>query len=91
VLEKVVHHPADPLEAASRFTLAAGVTLFTGVMGLALWRATGKVPILRLIVAGGTAVIVGAAAGVDPVFVLAIAFAGVVVLAVAEQRSAGTS
>jgi len=88
-LEEVVHHPSDPLGPASRFTLAAGVALFTGVMGLALWRATGKAPILRLLVAGGTAVAVGAAAGVAPVFVLAIAFVGVVVLAIAEQRSVG--
>jgi len=84
-LESIVHHPSDPLDVASRLALAVGVALFTGIMGLAMWRATGKPPLLRLLLAAATGVAVMAAGGLAPVFVLAIAFGGVALMAVGEH------
>lgn len=86
-LEAIVHHPSDPLDLANRLTLAAGVALFTGMVGLTLWRATGKAPVVRLLLAVGTAVAVLAARGLAPVIVLAIAFGGVALLAAGEHRA----
>lgn len=88
-LETVVHHPTEPLDLTNRVALALGVGLFTGVMGLALWRASGRAPILRLLLAGGTVVAVVAAGSLDPVFVLTIAFGGVVLLVAGEHRAPG--
>ena len=86
-LEAVVHHPSDPLDLAGRVALAAGVALFTGIIGLAIWRATGKPPVLRLLLAAGTAAAVITVGGIAPVFSLAIAFGGVALMAVGEHRA----
>jgi low temperature requirement protein LtrA len=86
-LEAIVRHPADPLDLANRLTLALGVALFTGIMGLTLWRATGQLPVVRLLLAAGTAIGVLAGGGIPPVLTLAIAFGGVAVLAALEHRS----
>jgi len=88
-LEAVVHHPSDPLDMASRLALAAGVALFTGIMGLAIWRATGRPPVLRLLLAAGTGVAVVVAGSLAPVFSLAIAFGGVALIAVGEHGAPG--
>ncbi len=86
-LEAVVHHPADPLDLPNRITLALGVALFTGVMGFALWRATGRVPIVRLLLAIATAVAVVAAGGVLPLTTLGVAFGGGALMAAGEHRT----
>jgi len=87
-LESVVHHPSDPLGGASLLALSVGVALFTGIMGLAMWRATGKPPVLRLLLAAATGLAVMAAGGLAPVFVLAIAFGGVALMVALEHASA---
>jgi hypothetical protein len=56
-------------------------------MGLTLWRATGQLPVVRLLLAAGTAIGVLAGGGIPPVLTLAIAFGGVAVLAALEHRS----
>ena len=86
-LEAVVHHPGDPLDLLNRVTLALGVALFTGVMGLAMWRATGRMPIVRLLLAIATAVMVVAAGGVPPFITLGVAFGGGALMAAGEHRA----
>ncbi len=86
-IEEIALHPADPLDVANRLTLALGVALFTGGMALALWRATGRLPVVRLLLAGATAVGVVAAGGIHPALTLAIAFGGVGILAALEHRA----
>jgi len=86
-LEAVVHHPGDPLDLLNRVTLALGVALFTGVMGLALWRATGRVPMVRLFLAIATAVAVVATGGVPPFITLGVAFGGGALMAAGEHRA----
>lgn len=86
-LEEIVLHPADPLDLANRLALGLGIALFTGSMALALWRATGRLPVVRLLLAGATAVGVVAAWGILPAPTLAIAFGGVAVLTALEHRA----
>jgi hypothetical protein len=56
-------------------------------MGLALWRATKKLWRLRMLVSLVTATLVVAVSGLPPAVSLAIAFVGVVAIAVVEHRS----
>ena len=86
-IEEIVLHPAEPLDLANRLTLALGVALFTGGMSMSLWRATGRVPGMRLALAGLTAMAVVVAGGVLPVLSLTIAFGGVAILAALEHRA----
>jgi len=88
-IEAAVAHPADPLGAESRFALAVGVVLFVGGMALALWRATGRLPVPRTIVTVAIAVAVAVVGGVSPIVTLAIAFAGVAAVAFLEEREQG--
>ena len=88
-VEKAILHPTEALSLAGRVALALGVSLFTGGMGLALWRSTKKLPRLRTLVTLATAIVIVAAAGVPPAASLAIALVGVATLAVSEQRSRG--
>ena len=86
-LEEVIAHPTDALHANVRFALALGVLLFVGGMALALWRATRRLLLPRVIVTIATGVAVVAVSGVAPSFSLAIVLLGVVAIAVIEQRS----
>lgn len=86
-VEKAILHPAEALPFAGRLALALGVALFTGGMGLALWRATKKLWRLRMLVAIATATIVVSVSGLPPAVSLAIAFVGVATIAVVEHRT----
>ncbi len=85
-VEKAILHPAEALSFAGRLALALGVALFTGGMGLALWRATKKLWRPRMLVAIATATIIVSVSGLPPAVSLAIAFVGVVAIAVVEHR-----
>jgi low temperature requirement protein LtrA len=85
-IEGIVAHPSDPLDTANRIALGVGVVLFTGVMSLALRRATGKLPARRLGLAALTCSAVVLAAGVPPVLTLAIAFTGAALIGLTEHR-----
>ncbi|MDX1579736.1 MAG: low temperature requirement protein A, partial [Gemmatimonadota bacterium] len=86
-VEEAVLHPSDPLDFANRAALGVGILLFTGSTGLALWRATGRSPLLRFGLALATAAAVVLVGGLAPVATLGIAFAGVGLLAGVEHRA----
>jgi low temperature requirement protein LtrA len=87
-LEGAVHHPGEPFHADARGALAVGVLLFVGGAGAALYRATGRKPLVRLAAAVVTAAAVLMVSNVPPTASLAIAFAGVALVAVLESRRA---
>jgi low temperature requirement protein LtrA len=84
-IEEAVVHPAEPLSFEGRLILAAGLILFVGGMVIAIWRATGRLLLPRLILTVGTALIISVVTKVAPLLTLAIALAGVVVIAALEQ------
>ena len=90
-IEAAVAHPADPLGVESRLALAVGVVLFVGGMALALWRATGRLPVLRTSMTVATAVAVAVVGGVSPIVTLALALAGVAAVAFLEERHWSTA
>lgn len=85
-VEEAVVHPAEPLPFEGRIALAAGLVLFVGGMAVAMWRATRHLLWSRLILVMVTAIIVVGVAGVPPLLTLAIAFAGIIIIVVMEQR-----
>jgi low temperature requirement protein LtrA len=86
-VEEGIAHPEDPLEIESRLALSLGLLLFVGGMASAIWRATGKILGLRLILILGTSLSVLAVGGVPAVTSLGIAFAGTLIIAILEQRT----
>ena len=85
-VEEVLAHPSEPLPLLWRVTLAAGLTLFLGSTGVAVWRARARVLIPRLVLTLATAAIV--VLGPDGrIAVLLMALMGVVLIAVAEEWS----
>lgn len=85
-IEEVVAHPEEPLAFASRLAFALGLTLFTGGMVAAMWRATGHLLWPRAIVLTITFAAILFVSGVTPLVTLSIAFVGIVAIAVLEQR-----
>lgn len=84
-LEAVLAHPDDPLPVDIRIGLAAGALLFVSGTGAALWRATGRLPLARLVLplVAGAAV---AAAGEVPWVGLTLLLVMLAVLAAIEHR-----
>ncbi|MDH3731891.1 MAG: low temperature requirement protein A [Gemmatimonadota bacterium] len=85
-IEEIVLHPSDPLDLPNRVALATGIFLFTGVMALALWRASGRVHALRLVLALATGAAIVSVAGVTPAVTLGIATIGVTAIGVVEHH-----
>lgn len=86
-VEEALAHPGDPLPLAGRIALAVGLILFVAGMAVAIWRATRHLLLFRVIFIAGTAVTIAAVTGVAALVTLAIAFVGIVVIAVAEHRA----
>ena len=86
-VEEIVARPEDPLSLPNRLALGVGIVMFTGSMAMALWRATGRIPALRLGLAAATGAAIVGVGPVRPVSALAVAFAGVAVLAGIESRT----
>ena len=84
-LEEAVAHPDEPLGLAGRIALSAAVVLFVGGMAVALRRATGRLPAARASLCVLTGVVVVGVSGVAPALSLAIAFSGVLAVAVSER------
>jgi low temperature requirement protein LtrA len=86
-IEEAIAHPAEPLPFAGRLALALGLLLFVGGMAVAIWRATRRLLLPRLILTLGTAVAVVAVVGVTPLLTMAIAFVGLLIIVIVEQRA----
>jgi len=84
-LEAALAHPHEPLAADLRVALGGGALLFLSGTGAALWRATGRPPVARLVLppAGAAAV---TATGGTPWIALSILLATLVALAAVEHR-----
>ncbi len=87
VVEEIVAHPGETLPIAGRLALAAGLLLFVGGMAIAIRRATGHLLLPRVILTIATSVIIVAVSGVNGQITLAIAFAGILAIAIIEQRA----
>jgi low temperature requirement protein LtrA len=87
-IEQAATHPGEPLALAPRLALAAGLLLFVGVAAGAVLRCVRRVLVPRLAVTVLTALAIAAFGGVPAQGSLAIAFAGVLVVAVQEHRNA---
>jgi low temperature requirement protein LtrA len=84
-VEQLVVHPEDPLSLAGRGSLAAGLVLFVGGMGVAAWRSLGHLCLTRLALTAITAIIVMALPGIPGTVTLGITFAGILIICVTEQ------
>jgi low temperature requirement protein LtrA len=88
-VETAVAHLGEPLSLVGRLALAVGLVLFVGGMAVAVWRATRRLLLLRLILTGLTALAIVAVIGVASTVTLAIALAGIVAIAALEGRTGG--
>jgi hypothetical protein len=86
-VEEGVAHPGASLAIESRLSLAVGLLLFVGGMAVAIWRATKRVLVPRLILILGTAFLILTISGVSAIISMGIAFVGVLIIAIVEQRS----
>jgi low temperature requirement protein LtrA len=87
-LEEAIAHPGDPFPTWARLALSLGLLLFVGGTALAMWRATCGRPIVRV---GVIVVTSGAvfAMSTSPAYIsLALALAGVGLVAGLDERRA---
>lgn len=88
VIEAVITHASTPLHWELRLALAVGLLCFVGGAAIAVWRATKLVLAVRLILILITAGLLIGITGIAPLLSLAIAFVGVLLIVVIEQRMA---
>jgi low temperature requirement protein LtrA len=86
-IEAAVAHPNEPFPLPARLALAAGLLLFVGGMVVAMWRATRQLLLPRLVVISAIAGALVFMPARLPLSSLAVAFVGVAIVAVLEQRS----
>ncbi len=86
-VEEGVAHPEAPLALESRFALALGLLLFVGGMALAIHRAAKIILVPRLILILGTSAAILAVSWVPAAISLGIAFAGILIISIIEQRT----
>jgi low temperature requirement protein LtrA len=86
-IESAVAHPDQPLSLAARLALAAGLVLFVGGMAAAIWRATRRLLLPRVILTAVTAIAIVVVTGVSSLLTLAVALVGIVAIAALEQRT----
>jgi low temperature requirement protein LtrA len=87
-LEEAIAHPGEPLPGSGRAALALGLLLFVGGTALAMWRATCGRPVTRVAIIVTTSAALYAM-GEQPAFVsLAVALAGVGLIAALDERRA---
>ena len=86
-VESIMEHAGAPLAFNGRLALGTGLLLFLGGMAAAMWRATCGRLAARVILTGAAAGLVVGISGVPPAVTLLVACAGVVAVAVVEQRT----
>ncbi len=84
--EEAIAHPGEPLTVSGRIALALALILFVGGMAFAVLRATGQLPLPRLLISAGAAVAIVAMTGFVAPVSLGIAFLGVVCVAIWEHK-----
>ena len=84
-IEEAIAHPDDPLPLAGRLALAIGLALFVGGMAAAIWRATRRLLLPRLILAGVAVILIVTLTNISPPLTLAVAFIGIAVTVIFEQ------
>ena len=85
-VEEIAAHPGQPLPLEARVAVAVGLVLFVGGMAVAIRRATGYLLLPRIILTVGTAIAVVAVSEASGLLNMAIAFAGILAIAIVEQR-----
>jgi low temperature requirement protein LtrA len=86
-VQAAVAHPGEPLPLAARIALASGLVLFVGGMAVAVWRATRRLLVPRMILSTVTALSIVVVTGVSSLLTLAFALVGIVAIAGLEQRT----
>lgn len=86
-VEEAIAHPTASLAPVATITFALGIVLFVGGMATALWRATGILPLRRVILSVGTGILIVAVSEVSVSVTLGIALVGVSAIGVLEQRT----
>jgi low temperature requirement protein LtrA len=81
--EEALAHPHEALALSVRVALSAGVVLFVCGTAAALWRATGRAPVWRIVL-GLVAAVGVIAAGVVPWVAMALLLAMLVAISVVE-------
>lgn len=84
-IEEVIAHPTAALPPTGTVTFALGMTLFVAGMAAALWRATGSLPLPRVILSIVTGIAIVATTGVAPILTLGIALVGIIAIGVLER------
>jgi low temperature requirement protein LtrA len=84
--EEALAHPDVPLGPDVRIALGCGAVLFVCGTAIAMWRATNRLPLWRVVLVPVTAVAV-AAVGAVPAMTLAMLLATIVTVSVIEHRS----
>jgi low temperature requirement protein LtrA len=87
--EQALSHPDAPLAADVRAALGVGALLFIGGTALAMWRASGRLPLWRVLLSFVAAVMVYAA-GFQPSVAMAILLVLLAIIAVIEHRDGNT-
>jgi low temperature requirement protein LtrA len=88
--EQALAHPNDALTPDIRWTLGAGAVLFVCGTAVALWRATGRLSLARLVLAPAAAVGL-ALHGATPWVAMTWLLAMLVIVAAIEHRRASTA
>ena len=87
-IEAAVAGPSVPLPTGARFALALGLFAFMGGLGFALWRASCRIKLGRFVVTILTSGVVYFLFDVAAVVSLGVAFTGVAVVALMEEKTA---
>jgi low temperature requirement protein LtrA len=86
--EQALAHPDAPLAADVRAALGVGALLFIGGTALAMWRASGRLPVWRVVLSIVAAVAVFTA-GFQPSVAMAILLVSLAIIAIIEHRDVG--
>ena len=83
--EQALAHPDQALPGDMRAALAGGTVLFVGGTAVAMWRATGRLPVSRVILVAAAAIAI-VAFGASPAVAMGILIALLVAIAAIEHR-----
>ena len=90
-VEEATAHPGEPLPLEVRLALAFGLVLFVGGLGVAVWRATRRVLLPRVVLTIVTTLAVVGLVDVAPWVTLLISLLGITLIALLEQFGDGPS